>query len=90
MPKGEEKTRKPRTTSLLSLYPEFTKKEEQDADNRKQHAEAALRNISADYGGKTRRRSSARKHNKSKKHHKKSKKHHKKHHNKKSKKHRKK
>tara|TARA_Y100000992_G_C21049152_1_gene388692 strand:+ start:187 stop:513 length:327 start_codon:yes stop_codon:yes gene_type:complete len=41
-------------------------------------------------GGKTRRRSSARKHNKSKKHHKKSKKHHKKHHNKKSKKHRKK
>ena len=41
-------------------------------------------------GGKTRRRSSARKQNKSKKHHKKSKKHRKKHHNKKSKKHRKK
>tara|TARA_Y100000813_G_scaffold198132_1_gene185148 strand:+ start:1451 stop:1777 length:327 start_codon:yes stop_codon:yes gene_type:complete len=55
----------------------------------RENARIALGKVIA-YGGKTRRRSSARKHNKSKKHHKKSKKHHKKHHNKKSKKHRKK
>lgn len=60
-------------------------KELKDAEARKETAKAALGSIKID-GGKTRRRSSARKQNKSKKHHKKSKKHH----NKKSKKHRKK
>jgi hypothetical protein len=64
-------------------------KELKDAEARKETAKAALRSIKID-GGKTRRRSSARKQNKSKKHHKKSKKYRKKHHNKKSKKHRKK
>lgn len=76
--------------SISSRDAKSQKEEElKDAEARKETAKAALGSIKID-GGKTRRRSSARKQNKSKKHHKKSKKHHKKHHNKKSKKHRKK
>ena len=75
------------TISLLELYK--TNEEKQKADDRKDLVETVSGDKKVD-GGKTRRRSSARKQNKSKKHHKKSKKHRKKHHNKKSKKHRKK
>jgi len=94
MPGREGKPRDRSTISLLQVYGNNEEKqraqEKRDAADRTKTAMAALRRINADYGGKTRRRSSARKQNKSKKHHKKSKKHRKKHHNKKSKKHRKK